>query len=154
MFEKCRVRRRRRRRRPSVFREPHLPKQRKWVFYSIFNYVSYASMFSEIFSMVTTCYFLYDKAFNLFNVLQAWKYLLKHEYESYLRKWMLKCTYMTKWNDCDKGWTRPSVWMLVGMIPCPWVEVLRAGKGLVVRLVTHGTFKGISRYHLVLSWLK
>ena len=26
-------------------------------------------------------------------------------------KWMLKCTYVTKWNECDKGRTRPSVWL-------------------------------------------
>ena len=101
------------------------------------------------------------ESMQLVKYFQAWKYVRKSfdtseiglpfeiaNFSISLLNDMNECT--NDWlivnveNECDKGRTRPNV----GMIPCPWVEVLRAGKGLVIRLVTHGTFKGISWYHL------
>ena len=38
-----------------------------------------------------------------------YKYLLQWNWNE--RKWLLNWTYMTKWNECVKGKTRPSVWL-------------------------------------------
>ena len=155
MFKMFRVRGHRRR--PSVFWGSRLPRQWMWVLYNILSVYNKWACFPKYFLCDYVLLVIWE-SMQLVQCFQAWKYIRKRfdineiglpfEIANLSTSLLIDMNESTNdWlienveNECYKGRTRPNV----GMIPCPWVEVLRADKGLVVRLVTHGTLEEV--YH-------